>query len=261
MPEINQNLILAGRVAADIHTGVARLIKPGVNLLSLEDYVKALMKTAKVSPAFLGYKNYPAASCLSVNSAVVHAPPRDYVLRDGDVLSVDLGVEKNGWIVDTAWTHAVGRVSPRINQLLSVTKTALNLAIKVARPGNHTGDIGHIVQKTIEQAGFYIIRDLTGHGVGRKLQMPPNIPNFGRAGTGAIIKEGMILAIEPITALEKVSLSIEGDNWTIRAKPDVICAHFEHTVAVTASGPVVLTDSTAFPPHFPTKSYGLTNRP
>ncbi|MEK7535338.1 MAG: type I methionyl aminopeptidase [Patescibacteria group bacterium] len=241
MSEVNQDLVFAGRVAAQIHQNVARLVRPGVNLLEIEDQISAQILVSGTKPAFLGYKKYPAVSCLSVNSAVVHAIPVNYVLRDGDVLSVDLGVKKNGWIVDTAWSHAIGKIDSRKRELLSVTKKALYEAIKVARVGNHVGDIGQIVQNIIEEAGFYVIRDLTGHGVGKKLQMPPSIPNFGHKGTGPELHEGMVLAIEPITALSRVSLTLEEDNWTVRAHPDVVCAHFEHTIVVTKGSPVVLT--------------------
>jgi len=241
MLEISQDLVDAGRIAANTHQEVARLVTPGVNLLTIESRVKELIALSGAKSAFLGYKGYPATSCLSVNSAVVHAIPQNYVLKSGDVLSVDLGVEKNGWIVDTAWSYAVGKVAPRVAELLLVTKKSLDEAIKVARIGKHLGDIGQVVQTIVESSGFHIIRDLSGHGVGRELQMPPSIPNFGHAGTGAEIKEGMILALEPITAMQPVNLTIENDNWTIRAHPDVVCAHFEHTIVVTLDGPVVLT--------------------
>ena len=241
MTVINKDLIEAGRIAANTHKEIAKLATPGTNLLTIEKKVRDLIATSGAKAAFLGYKGYPATSCLSVNSAVVHAIPQNYVLKPGDVLSVDLGVEKNGWIVDTAWSHAVGEVTPRVAQLLSVTKKSLDEAIKLARIGNRVGDIGEKVQNIVEGAGFHIIRDLTGHGVGKELQMPPSIPNYGRSGTGAEIKEGMVLALEPITAIQPVQLTIENDNWTIRAHPDVVCAHFEHTIIVTHTGPVVLT--------------------
>lgn len=241
MSQINKDLIVAGKIAAETHREVAALAVVGVNLLEIEKKVKELIAASGSKPAFLGYKGYPSASCLSVNSAVVHAIPQNYVLKSGDVLSVDLGVEKNGWIVDTARSYAIGTVPPRVTELLSVTKKSLDEAIKVARVGNTTGDIGHVVQTIVEKAGFHIIRDLTGHGVGKELQMPPSIPNYGKPGTGVKLKEGMILALEPITAIEPVRLTIENNNWTIRAHPDVICAHFEHTIVITKNGPVILT--------------------
>ena len=243
--KINQNLIEAGRVAAEIHQEISNMVGPGVNLLSIEKRIKELINSAGMKAAFLGYKNYPAASCLSVNSVVVHAPPRNYQLKSGDVLSIDFGVEKNGSIVDTAQSIAIGQVAPEVAKLLSVTKRALNEAIKISLAGLRIGDIGHCVQTIVEESGFYVIRDLTGHGVGKELQTPPTIPNFGRAGTGQEIKEGMILAIEPITALKPVKLTLNSDSWTVQAQPiDVICAHFEHTIVITKNSPVVLTDST-----------------
>lgn len=241
MSQKSKDLVEAGRIAAVTHREVAPLAIPGVNLLDIEKRVKELISASGAKAAFLGYKGYPAASCLSINSAVVHAIPQNYILKSGDVLSVDLGVEKNGWIVDTAWSYAVGTVTPRVSELLSVTTKSLDEAIKVARVGNTTGDIGHVVQTIVEKAGFHIIRDLTGHGVGKELQMPPSIPNYGESGTGVKLKEGMILALEPITAIEPVRLTVENDKWTIRAHPDVVCAHFEHTIVVTKSGPVILT--------------------
>lgn len=241
MTQINKDLIKAGRIAANIHCEIAKLAVPGINLLAIEKKIKELIDDSGARPAFLGYKGYPATSCLSVNSAVVHAIPLNYELKSGDLLSVDLGVEKNGWIVDTAMSHAVGVVTPRITELIAITKKSLDEAIEVAQVGNRIGDIGHTVQTVVEGAGFYIIRDLTGHGVGKRLQMPPTIPNYGRAGTGVEIKEGMILAIEPITAVQPVQLTVEKDNWTIRAHPDVFCAHFEHTIFITSKGPVILT--------------------
>lgn len=242
MTKINQNIVTAGKIAGQIHRTIAELMLPGTNLLTIDKKIAELIDSFDAKAAFLGYKNYPAVSCLSVNSAVVHAIPKDYFLKSGDILSVDFGVEKEGWIVDTAWSYPIGQTDAAAIELLAVTEEALHQAISVVKPDNHIGDIGQIIQKIVERSGFYVIRDLSGHGVGRELQTPPSIPNFGRSGTGAKIKEGMILAIEPITALEPVKLTIDSDNWTVRARPDVVCAHFEHTVFVTNNGPVVLTD-------------------
>lgn len=241
MVKVNQSLVDAGKTASLIHQTVAKMVAPGVNLLVIEEKIKKMISSAQMRPAFFGYRGYPAASCLSVNSAVVHAIPRDYLLQAGDILSVDLGVENNGWIVDTAWTHAVGDISAETAKLLEVTRNALSEGIKMAKIGNNIGDIGEAIQKTVEAAGFHIIKELTGHGVGKKLQLPPNVPNYGRSGQGPLIKEGMILALEPITALRPVKIVVESDNWTIRAVPDVICAHFEHTIFISKNGPVTLT--------------------
>jgi len=241
MTKINQNLIEAGQLAAKIHHEVAEMTNPGVNLLQIEQLIARLITSSGFNAAFLGYKNYPAASCLSVNSDVVHAIPQDYVLKIGDVLAVDFGVAKNGSIVDTARTYSIGKVSSEAAKLIKVTERALKEAIRLARAGGRVGDIGHCIQKIVETNGFFIIKDLTGHGVGRELQVPPSIPNFGRSGKGAEIKEGMVLAIEPITALKPVDIRLEKDRWTVRAHPDVICAHFEDTIFVTDGDPIILT--------------------
>lgn len=241
MAKPTSDLLSAGKLAGIIHREIGELIAPGLNLLKIEELIRERISSAGMKPAFLGYNGYPAVSCLSVNSVVVHGIPYDYALKSGDIISVDLGVEKNGWIVDTAITHPVGIVTEPIQRLLQITKQALDEALLLAKPGNHIGDIGAKVQSIIESAGFYIIKELTGHGVGSKLQMPPNIPNFGRTGHGPVIKEGVILAIEPITALQPVKVTVESDNWTIKAYPDVASAHFEHTIYVTSSGPIILT--------------------
>jgi len=241
MLEPNPDQVAAGQVAAAIHAAVGRMIQPGLNLLTIERAIADQIRQSGTKPAFLGYKGYPAVSCLSVNSVVVHGIPVDYELQEGDVISVDLGVSKNGWIVDTAVTHAVGKISAEVAQLLQVTKKALDEAVPLARLGGHVGDIGAEVQSIVEKSGFFVVRELTGHGVGKELQMPPSIPNFGQSGRGAMIKEGMVLAIEPITALRPVAVDVGADNWTITARPDVICAHFEHTVFVGKNGPVILT--------------------
>jgi len=241
MNKPHPDLVAAGQVAGRIHAEIGQMVAPGVNLLEIETAIKDKIKQTGMKPAFLGYKSYPAVSCLSVNSIVVHGIPTNYKLRVGDVLSVDLGVTNNGWIVDTADTHAIGAVGEPVKKLLQTTRKALDEAILQIRPGSRTGDIGAKVQEVVEKAGFFIIKELTGHGVGKELQMPPSIPNFGKIGQGALIKEGMVLAIEPITALQKVRVEVEEDDWTIRAYPDVICAHFEHTVFVGPDGPVILT--------------------
>ncbi len=234
-------LVAAGQTAHQIHQEVKAMIRPGLNLLAIEEKVKDMTCRSGMQPAFLGYHGYPATSCLSVNSVVVHGIPTNYTLRVGDVVTVDIGVKNGGWIVDTALTHPVGQISAEATQLIEITKKSLTEAIKQARAGRHVGDISFAIQQIVEAAGFYIIRELTGHGVGKKLQMPPSIPNHGRAGNGPELKEGMILAIEPITALKPVKVTIDNDKWTISASPAVVCAHFEHTVFVTQGDPVILT--------------------
>lgn len=234
-------LIKAGDVAKKAHLAAAKTIKPNVSVMEIEKVVARVIKNNSMKPAFLGYKNYPAVTCISINEEIVHGIPSDSILREGDIVAVDLGVENDGVMVDTARTHAVGKISYRNQELLSATKLALTKGVEQARVGNNTGDIGSAIEKIIKGAGFYIIKDLSGHGVGKTLQEPPSIPNFGKPGTGASIKEGMVLAIEPITSTKNTHIAIKSDNWTIVALENCTTAHFEDTILITNSGPLVLT--------------------
>lgn len=233
-----------GVVAKQAHRAVQAAIRPGITAVELDKIAHDVIVNAGAKPAFLGYKGYPAATCISVNDEVVHGIPTERVLEEGDIVSVDLGVERNGCIVDTARTHPVGEVSGELRRLLQVTDSALQEAIAQAKVGNRVGDIGAAAEKVVKQGGFHIVRDLTGHGVGKTLQEPPSIPNFGRPGTGVPLREGMVLAIEPITSLKPTEIAMLSDNWTIIATAHCPCAHFEDTIYLTKSGPVVLTGST-----------------
>lgn len=232
----------AGRVAYHFFEELTKLIKPGLNLLEIEQLAAQRIKEADCQPAFLGYKDYPAVTCLSVNSAIVHGIPYDYRLKNGDVLSVDIGIDNHGWLVDTARTYAVGSISAINKALLDTTQKALQNAIGVCRVGATTGDIGHIIQKTVEGEGFAIVRELTGHGVGPTLQEPPSIPNYGQPGKGSRLNAGMVIAIEPITSIAPVRVVVLSDGWTIAAEQEIVTAHFEHTIVVTDGEPIVLTD-------------------
>jgi len=236
-----ESLKIAGHVAARIHQKIAQLVKPGVDLLEIETLAKDEMKSHETEPAFLGFKGYPAVTCLSVNDEIVHGIPRHYILQVGDILSVDLGVKKNGWIVDTARTHAVGKVSQELENLLAVTNEALNRAIAVCRKGNRTGDIGQVIESYVTKNGFFIVRDLTGHGVGQTLQEPPTIYNYGQKGHGTLLKEGMVIAVEPITTVQKTDIGLGADGWTIMSDSGAIGAHFEDTLVITDGEPLVLT--------------------
>lgn len=230
-----------GAVAKMAHAAAKQMIKPGSNVLEIEKVVNKIISDAGMSPAFKGYKGYPAASCISVNDEIVHGIPKDRLLEQGDIVAVDLGVESDGQIVDTARTHPVGQISGELTRLLTVTNNALSAGIKQAKPGHKTGDIGAAVETVVKAGGFAVIRDLTGHGVGKTLQEPPSIPNFGKPGKGDVIKEGMVLAIEPITSLKQTTIAILDDGWTIVALDHQPTAHFEDTVYISKDGPVVLT--------------------
>lgn len=235
------SLVEAGKIAVAAHAEARRLSEPGVNLLEIEENVRKLIEKAGAVPAFLGYKGYPAATCLSVNEEIVHGIPHDYILEAGDVLAVDLGVSVDGWIVDTARTHAVGTVNASVAHLLNVTAEALNRAITVCRPGHTTGDIGAIVESTAKKGGVAVVRELTGHGVGRTLQEEPSIPNYGRNGTGKSLQSGMVIAVEPITTIKNTDIAVLSDGWTIIARNGSVAAHFEDTIVVTDGDPIVLT--------------------
>ncbi len=237
-----------GKILREILLRLKQETKIGVTTRSLDLLARNLMKVAGVTPAFLGYrpegasKAYPAALCISVNDVVVHGLPSNYVLKDGDVVSVDAGIKYKGFYLDSAFTVGLGEVSPLIKKLIKTTEHSLALGIKQAKAGKHLGDIGHAIQKYAEGNGFSVIRSLTGHGIGRHLHEEPNVFNFGKPKTGERLEVGMVIAIEPM-------LSSSKSNGRIKALPDdsfvtldgSISAHFEHTVAITVSGPEILT--------------------
>ncbi|QQG50119.1 MAG: type I methionyl aminopeptidase [Candidatus Berkelbacteria bacterium] len=230
----------AGLVAYDFFEELNSFIKPGRNLLEIEVLANKRIKEAGFKPAFLGYKGYPATTCLSVNSAIVHGIPYDYELDDGDVVAVDIGINNDGMLVDTARTYGVGKITTTNQRLIDTTRIALEEAVKLCRPGHTTGDIGACVQGIVEKAGFAVIEELTGHGVGTTLQEAPTVPNYGRPGQGVALQAGMVIAVEPITAIRDVKVVILADGWTVAAKEDVVTAHFEHTILITEDEPVVL---------------------
>ncbi len=231
----------AGQAASKILRHFERNLKVGDNLLEIDRWIAQEISQASMEPAFKGFRGYPNASCLSVNSVVVHGIPYNYNLKEGDVLSIDIGVRHQGWIVDTATTVAVGQLPAQIKLLLATTKKALDIAIKHCQIGSKTGDIGNAIQNVVEKASFSVVRELTGHGVGKTLQESPSIPNFGKAGIGTTLQEGMILAIEPITLTKASPLQVLEDHWSIMATNQAVAAHFEHTVALTDRGTIILT--------------------
>lgn len=240
-PDARDRLIRAGQLAATAHEAIGRLIKPGLNILAIEKLATELIAKGGLQPAFLGYKGYPAVTCISVNDEIVHGIPRSYVLKEGDVVAVDLGVADGPYLVDTAWTHPVGQVSPEKQRLLATTHLALERAIGVCRIGGHINDVGRVVEPLVTKAGFAVVEELNGHGVGPTLQERPTIPNYRTPNRGVPIEAGMVLAIEPITSILPTDVETDDDGWTIRAKNGTVSAHFEHTILVTDGDPLVLT--------------------
>jgi methionyl aminopeptidase len=199
------------------------------------------IRSQGAEPAFKGYRGYPGSICASPNSMVVHGIPGAYALARGDILSVDIGVVLDGWVSDAAVTLPVGPVSPVARKLLDVTRAALFEAIEACRVGNRLGDVSATVQGRVETDGFSVIRSLVGHGVGRDMHEDPQIPNFGRAGTGPELEEGMVLAIEPMVNAGGHEVRMGSDNWAVYSRDGSLAAHFEHTVAITREGPRILT--------------------
>jgi methionyl aminopeptidase len=223
------------------HGEIAKLIKPGINTNKLDKLAEEFIKDNGGVPSFKNYNGFPYTLCVSPNEQVVHGFPNDKDLEDGDVLSIDCGVFYKGFHSDSAYTYAVGNVTGDVKQLLKVTKESLYKGIEKAVVGNRTGDIGFAIQDFVEGYGYTVVRELVGHGVGESLHESPEVPNYGKRGRGAKLKEGMVIAIEPMINLGKRDIVQENDGWTIRTKDRAPSAHFEHTVAVTKDGVEVLT--------------------
>lgn len=211
---------------------VAKHVKPGVKTIHLNKIAEEFIRSHGAIPSFLGYNGFPYSLCISVNENVVHGFPSDYELKDGDIISVDCGTEKNGFCGDSAYTFCVGEVAEDVKALLRTTKEALYLGIGKAVEGNRIGDIGDAVQTYCEKHNYSVVRELVGHGIGRKMHESPEVPNYGKRGTGPLLKKGMCIAIEPMINMGGKNVVFEKDGWTVRTKDRKPSAHFEHTVAI-----------------------------
>lgn len=220
---------------------VAKCIAPGVTTRKLDQVAEEYIRSQGCVPGFLGLYGYPATLCVSVNENVVHGIPGSYALEEGDIVSVDCGaITKEGFNGDSTYTFCVGEVADDVKALLRVTKEALYAGIAKAVPGNRIGDISHAIQDYCEKHGYGVVRELTGHGVGRKLHEDPEVPNYGRKGTGALIKNGMCIAIEPMINMGTKNVVFESDGWTVRTKDRKPSAHFEHSIAIHHGKPDIL---------------------
>jgi methionyl aminopeptidase len=231
----------AGQIVAGCLAMLAGLCRPGVTTAELDRAGEKFIRTHGGEPAFKGYRGFPASICTSPNSMVVHGIPGDYTLERGDVLSLDVGVEYQGWVADAAVTVALRPVSPIATKLLKATRESLEAAIGQCMPGRRLGDVSHAVQERVERDDLAVIRSLVGHGIGRQMHEDPQVPNFGEPGRGPLIEEGMVFCVEPMVAAGRHGVRMGEDNWAIYSEDGSLTAHFEHTIAITAEGPRILT--------------------
>jgi methionyl aminopeptidase len=230
-----------GRIIGLTLSYLKEKIRPGIKTIELDKLAQEFIVKNKAIPAFKGYRGYPGNICTSINNEVVHGIPGERTLKEGEIISVDAGVLKDGFYADGAWTFPVGEISHQMERLLGVTLKSLEAGISRALVGNRLGDISNAVQSVAEKNGYTVVRDLTGHGIGRQMHEDPPIPNFGSAGTGLLLKEGMVLAIEPMVNAGGYEIKTLGDNWTVVTLDGSLSAHFEHTIAITQNGPEILT--------------------
>jgi len=231
----------AGKILARIMQNLQKFINAGISTRQINQLAEELVHQQNVIPAFKGYKGFPATICTSVNEEIVHGIPNERILKEGDIISLDLGINYKGYFSDIAVTLAVGRVNSRIKKLIEVTQKALSEGIKHTQIDNHVSDISYAIQNYVEKYGFSVVRQFVGHGIGKNLHEEPEVPNFGRPHQGPLLKKGMVLAIEPMVNMGTWESEILDNGWTAVTKDNMPSAHFEHTVAVTENGPEILT--------------------
>jgi methionyl aminopeptidase len=234
----------AGRIVARVHEAMKEAIRPGISTWELDQIALETLQKYNAASAFLGYRGYPAQICTSINEELVHGiPSKDRILRDGDIISVDVGVRYRGFIGDSAWTYGVGSISPEAAELMRVTEASLYEGIKQAQVGQRVVDISRAVQREVERNGLHVVREYTGHGVGRQMHEPPQVLNYaGGDPDGHLpLVAGLVLAIEPMVQIGTWQTRTLKDNWTVVSKDNSLAAHFEHTVAITNAGPEILT--------------------
>jgi methionyl aminopeptidase len=240
-PEEIDRMAAAGAILVKAMTLLAGKVRPGVSTRELDEAAERFIRSQGAEPAFKGYRGFPGSICASPNSMIVHGIPGPYKLGRGDILSIDIGVIRDGWVADAARTFPVGPITPIARKLLTTTEGSLRLGVEQCRVGNRLGDVSHAIQQHVEDAGLSIVRALVGHGIGRSMHEEPQIPNYGTPGTGVMLEEGMVLAIEPMVTAGKHAIRVADDRWSIYSQDGSLAAHFEFTVAITAGGPRILT--------------------
>lgn len=219
-------------------------IRPGVTTLELDEIAETMIRSHGGRPAFKGYNGFPGSICASVNDEVVHGiPSKNTVLQDGDIVGIDIGVEKDGFFGDAAITFAVGNISDEAKKLLEITRKSLYKGIEKAVPNGRLSDIGHAIQSLVEEEGFSVVRVLVGHGIGENLHEEPEVPNYGKPGKGPVLKPGMVIAIEPMINIGTHQVRTEADGWTVKTADNSLSAHFEHSIVITENGPFIMGDN------------------
>ena len=232
----------AGKISQEALLKAGEAVRPGVTTYELDKIVRTTIEKAGAVPNFLGYGGFPASACISVNNVVIHGiPSKKQILKEGDIVSIDAGALYEGFNGDNAWTFPCGKISEEAQKLLDATRESLFEAIKMAQPGNRVGDIGSTVQRYVEARNYSVVRDFVGHGVGAKLHEDPSVPNYGTPGRGVRLLPGMTIAIEPMVNAGGHEVTVLGDGWTTVTRDGRLSAHFEHTIAITPDGPVILT--------------------
>jgi methionyl aminopeptidase len=240
-----ERMARAGEVVADALALIGEHARQGITTQELDELADEFIRSRGGTPTFKGYRGYPASICTSPNEMVVHGIPGPYTLKDGDILSVDVGVTLDGFVADSAYTFPIGDVSAEAERLLEGCQAALAAGIEQCRVGKRLSDISHAIQVVTEEQGFSVVRSLVGHGVGRSMHEEPQIPNYGEAGRGPLLAEGMTFAIEPMITAGGADVVLHDDEWSISSADGTLAAHFEHTVAITADGPRILTAATS----------------
>lgn len=231
----------AGEVLAACHREIAGMMKPGITTWEIDQFTEAFLKKHGATPEQKGYRGYEYATCASINDEVCHGFPRKEPLKEGDIVTIDMVVNLNGALADSAWTYAVGNVSEDVQRLLDVTKESLYKGIEQSVVGARIGDIGHAIQQYVEGEGFSVVRDFIGHGIGAVIHEKPDVPHFGLAGKGARLKEGMVFTIEPMVNMGAWPTKMDDNGWTARTVDGTYSAQYEHTIAITKDGPIILT--------------------
>jgi methionyl aminopeptidase len=240
-PDEIEKMRVSGRILGACLAQLAGSVRAGITTLDLDREAETFIRDHNCIPGFLGFEGFPNSLCVSINEQVVHGIPGPQVIEDGDLVSLDCGLIRDGWWADSGLSVACGEGSPEVRRLIDATREALNRGIAAARPGNHIGDIGAAVQKYVESNGYSVVRQYVGHGIGRDMHELPQVPNYGRPGTGNLIKPGYVIAIEPMVNVGRSDTRVLDDDWTVVTSDGKLSCYFEHTVAITESGPEVLT--------------------